>query len=86
MPGPTTLPFPTNPVPYSRVLVIGHDPRLRESETLAQHAFFADFFFRPVPTKGNELAKYNLARAIYAYIGELTKPICGQGAIAYELL
>jgi hypothetical protein len=69
---PSTFPFPSKPSPDSRVLVIGHDPRLRESEALAQHAFFADFFFRPVPTRGSELAKYNLARAIYAYIGELT--------------
>jgi hypothetical protein len=72
MPRSSTIPFPIKPSPDSRVLVIGHDPRLRESEALAQHAFFADFFFRPIPTRRSELAKYNLARAIYAYIGELT--------------
>ena len=72
MPALPTLPYPRDPSPHTRVLVIGHDPRLRESDTLAQYAFFADLFFRPVPTKRSELAKYGLARAIYAYIGELT--------------
>ena len=52
--------------------MIGHDPRLRDSEALANHAFVADLFFKPIPIRGSELAKYGLARAVYAYIGELT--------------
>jgi hypothetical protein len=72
MPPVRTLPFPEKPTSNSRVLVIGHDPRLRDSDTLAQHAFFADLFFRPIPTRANELAKYGLAKAVFAYVGELT--------------
>ena len=67
-----TWPYPTNPTPESRVLVIGHDPRLRKSETLAQHAFFADLFFTRIPATKSDLAKYELAKAVFAYIGELT--------------
>jgi hypothetical protein len=52
--------------------VIGHDPRLRESLAVAKHAFFADLFFKPIPTRGSDLAKYGLARATYGYISELT--------------
>jgi hypothetical protein len=69
---PETLPFPIEPSNRTRVLVIGHDPRLRGSATLAAHAFFADMFFKPVPSRGSELAKYRLAKTTYAYIGELT--------------
>jgi|SRR5271157_77754 len=67
-----TLPYPKTPTAESRVLVIGHDPRLRDSDALANHAFFADLFFKPIPTRGSEFAKYGLAKAIYAYIEELT--------------
>ena len=72
MPPMATLPFPETPSGKSRVLVIGHDPRLRDSDALANHAFFADLFFKPIPARGSELAKYGLAKAIYSYIGELT--------------
>ena len=82
MPPLSTLPYPSEPSADSRVLVIVNDPRLRRSETLAQHAFFADYFFGRIPTKRSELAKYDLARAIYAYVGELTS----YGYRASELL
>ena len=54
------------------VLIIGHDPRLQESNTLANSAFFADYYFKPIPTQQKELAKYKLAEAVYNYIGHLT--------------
>ena len=56
----------------ARVLVIGHDPRLQKSETLAEYALFANYFFKPTPTHKGELAKYRLAEAVYGYIGYLT--------------
>jgi hypothetical protein len=56
----------------SKVLAIGHDPRLQRSETLTQYALFADYFFRPKPDKSSERAKYDLAESIFSYIGFLT--------------
>jgi len=67
-----TKPFCAGDLANARVLVIGHDPRLQVSDTLAQYAFFADYFFRPRPNHRSEAAKYDLARATYGYIGELT--------------
>jgi len=56
----------------AKVLVIGHDPRLLKSLTLADHSFFANYFFKPIPTKRNEYAKYKLAEAVYSYIHFIT--------------
>jgi hypothetical protein len=56
----------------AKVLVIGHDPRLQESSTIAPYCFFADYYFHPIPTKSNERAKYDLAAALFAYIRWLT--------------
>ena len=67
-----TIPFCAGDMRQAKVLVIGHDPRLRESDTLATYAFFADCFFRAVPTSSSEAAKYRLARAVFSYIGHLT--------------
>ena len=72
MPPTPTLPFPVRPSTESRVLVIGHDPRLRDSDAMAHHAFFADKFFGPIPARRSDLAKYGLASSTYAYIAELT--------------
>lgn len=56
----------------AKVLVIGHDPRLQASSTLATYCFFADYFFRVKPTQKTELAKYQLAEALFAYVRDLT--------------
>lgn len=56
----------------AKVLVIGHDPRLKESKTQAEYAFFADYFFRPKPLQKSKLAKYKLAEAVFSYICFLT--------------
>jgi hypothetical protein len=56
----------------ARVLVIGHDPRLQVSGTLATYCFFADYYFRAKPTQKTELAKYQLAEAVFACVGDLT--------------
>lgn len=67
-----TKPFCAGDLANARVLVIGHDPRLQVSDTLAQYAFFADYFFRSRPNQRSEAAKYDLAKATFGYIGELT--------------
>ena len=56
----------------AKVLVIGHDPRLQKSDNIADKSFYADYFFKPIPTKKSERAKYNLASNLFSYIGWLT--------------
>jgi hypothetical protein len=56
----------------ARVLVIGHDPRLQGSSTLANYCFFADYYFRDKPNEKRELAKYQLAEALFTCIKDLT--------------
>jgi hypothetical protein len=67
-----TEPFCAGGLDKARVLVIGHDPRLQASDTQAECAFFADYFFGPRPSRSNETAKYRLAEATFSYIGQLT--------------
>ena len=67
-----TTHFCAGNIKNARVLVIGHDPRLQKSHALASNAFFADYYFKPIPTHGSERAKYDLAAAVYSYIGYLT--------------
>ena len=67
-----TKPFCAGGLDKARVLVIGHDPRLQTSDTQAECAFFADYFFGPKPSRSNEAAKYRLAEAAFHYIGQLT--------------
>jgi hypothetical protein len=68
----TTTFFCADDVSKAKVLVIGHDPRLQVSHTLADCAFFADYFFKPIPTRKSERAKYELAEAVFGYISYLT--------------
>ena len=64
--------FCSGDISKGRVLVIGHDPRLQRSGTIAEYCFFADYFFRPKPTKKSELSKYKLAESLFSYIRYLT--------------
>ena len=54
------------------LLVIGHDPRLQESDTEAEYVFFMDYLERELPKQKLELRKYSLARAVIDYISYLT--------------
>jgi len=56
----------------AKILVIGHDPRLINSPTLADYSFFSDYYFKSIPSKPNEKAKYKLAEALFNYILYLT--------------
>lgn len=64
--------FCAGDIKKAKVLVIGHDPRLQKANTLAGNAFFADYYFRPIPTQRSERAKYELAEAVFSYISYLT--------------
>jgi len=40
--------YPTQPygdITKAKVLIIGHDPRLQQSDTMAGFCFFADYYF-----------------------------------------
>lgn len=56
----------------AKILVIGHDPRLQKTSTIADYCFYADYFFQPKPDRGRDLAKYKLAEALYQCIRDLT--------------
>ena len=56
----------------AKVLVIGHDPRLQNSNTTAEYCFFADYFFNKVPSVPKEIRKYKFAESLYSYISWLT--------------
>ena len=67
-----TQPFCAGDISRAKVLVIGHDPRLQKTDTQAGYAFFADYFYHAIPLKKSERAKYQLAEAVFAYVGYLT--------------
>jgi len=56
----------------AKILVIGHDPGLQNSPTIADYCLFADYHFRPQPSQKREQAKYQLAQKMYDCIKELT--------------
>lgn len=60
----------------AKVLVIGHDPQLVNSATIAEYCFFADYYmdkYKEIkPTDISEKKKYYFARALYLYINNLT--------------
>jgi hypothetical protein len=56
----------------AKALLIGHDPRLQNSDTIAAYALFADYYFRPVPDKEAEKRKYSLAKSTFEHILYLT--------------
>ena len=58
----------------AKVLLIGHDPRLQKSDTIAQYALYADYYFRfPArPKYGPDAKKYGLAKQTFDYAAWLT--------------
>lgn len=56
----------------AKVMLIGHDPRLQQSETVASYCLFADYYFRPKPSGRSEAAKYGLAASSFQLVLSLT--------------
>ena len=56
----------------AKILVIGHDPGLQQSSTIAEYCLFADYYFQPKPNRRSELSKYELAETLYSCIRKLT--------------
>ena len=74
---PTTEPMKTKdwkPTRPAKALVIGHDPRLQESDTQAQYALFADFYFKEKEelNEPGDKAKYGLAKSTFDQILDIT--------------
>jgi hypothetical protein len=56
----------------AKVLIIGHDPRLQKSDTIAEYALFADYYFQGEPKSKSEKHKYDLAKSTFEQILEIT--------------
>ena len=56
-----------------KVLLIGHDPRLRESDDEAEYVLYSNFYFKKVGLKGrSEKQKYGLAAKSFGQILDIT--------------
>lgn len=56
----------------AKVYVIGHDPRLKNSDVEAKYVFFLDLLESSPPGGGPQKAKYNLACSVIEYVMRLT--------------
>ena len=55
-----------------KVLLIGHDPRLQTSDTIADYALFINYYFNGCSNIGSEKRKYNFAKASFEQVLNLT--------------
>ena len=55
------------------ILIIGHDPRLQNSQAEAEKAFFFEYLenYQARPTYGPDARKYDLAHAVWDYVNKL---------------
>lgn len=60
------------PAKPAKVLLIGHDPTLRNTDTQAEYAFFADYYFKEKPKKKSEKRKFMLAKRTFDQILDIT--------------
>lgn len=56
----------------AKVLVIGHDPRLKLSDDIAEYCFYADYKFKADIKDKKDKRKKEFSKAVYDYIFELT--------------
>lgn len=56
----------------AKILLIGHDPRLQKSDTLAEYALFANYFFQKIDKSPSDKSKYNLAKSAIDMLTYLT--------------
>lgn len=55
-----------------KILLVGHDPRLQSSDTIADYALFANYYFNPKPKSGPEKKKYELASNSFEQVFSIT--------------
>jgi hypothetical protein len=67
-----TLPFGN--LQTATILLIGHDPRLQNSQAEAEKAFFFECIekYPARPTYGPLARKYDLAHAVWDYVNDLS--------------
>lgn len=56
----------------AKILVIGHEQGLKNSETITEYCFFADYYFKKILADSSEKKKYGLAKAAFEQIQYLT--------------
>lgn len=55
-----------------KVLLIGHDPRLQSSETIADYALFSNYYFEEEQKNSSERRKFGLAEKSFQQILDIT--------------
>jgi len=55
----------------AKVLVIGHDPRLHNSPTIAEYCFFANYFFDKIQD-GQYSRKHALAKSVFDFVDDIS--------------
>lgn len=55
-----------------KILVIGHDPRLQDYDTIAEYALFSDYHFMTQSNGGGFASKKGLADSVFNCIHEIT--------------
>jgi hypothetical protein len=55
----------------AKVLVVGHDPRLQKSNTMADFCFFANYYFDQVDDP-QYLKKRALAKSVFEFVGDIS--------------
>jgi len=57
----------------ARLLLVGHDPRLQQSNTIAEYVLFANYyFFNEILVSTQEKKKYELAKSTFDHVAYLT--------------
>ena len=56
----------------AKILLIGHDPRLHKSDTRAEYALFANYFFQNITRLQSDRRKFNLAKSAIEMVIYLT--------------
>ncbi|MBA7519518.1 hypothetical protein ES705_11597 [subsurface metagenome] len=56
----------------ARLLLVGHDPRLQQSNTIAEYVLFANYYFDDIPESAHEKKKYGLAKSTFDHVAYLT--------------
>ena len=56
----------------ARIMVVGHDPRLQSSDTIANYAFFSDYYFKEIPRPSAEKRKYRFAESVFSMVRDIT--------------
>lgn len=57
----------------AKILIIGHDPRLQNSDIISEFVLFANYYFKDIPNSQSEKKKYEIAKSTFEQIAYLTQ-------------